>query len=323
MFPFWKRQARTENCMDRLKAIEIFAEVARGRSFTAAASRLGMAKGNVTKHVKWLEALLGAQLLSRTTKSVSLTEAGLSLLEGSQNLLDGFDAVQAAVRGAVTDSRGTLRLGTPPSFGAVHLVPLVTAFSQVQPDIQFALHLDDGRADIAGEGLDLSLRIAPSLKDTSLVALKLGSVPQLLVAAQSYLTSHGKPQTPEDLVHHDCLVHALKAPTNFWTFTGPNHVLKSAAKMKHSVRVSGSMRANFGEPLRHAALLGHGISMHPKYMVAQDIEENRLKVVLPAYQPVRLDIYAMYPSRRNVPSRVRLFLAFLQERFASNPDWQG
>ena len=323
MFPFWKRQARTENCMDRLKAIEIFAEVARGRSFTAAASRLGMAKGNVTKHVKWLESLLGAQLLSRATKSVSLTEAGLSLLEGSQNLLDGFDAVQAAVRGAVTDSRGTLRLGTPPSFGAVHLVPLVTAFSQVQPDIQFALHLDDGRADIAGEGLDLSLRIAPSLKDTSLVALKLGSVPQLLVAAQSYLTSHGKPQTPEDLVHHDCLVHALKAPTNFWTFTGPNHVSKSAAKMKHSVRVSGSMRANFGEPLRHAALLGHGISMHPKYMVAQDIEENRLKVVLPAYQPVRLDIYAMYPSRRNVPSRVRLFLAFLQERFASNPDWQG
>ena len=309
--------------MDRLKAIEIFAEVARGRSFTAAASRLGMAKGNVTKHVKWLEALLGAQLLSRTTKSVSLTEAGLSLLEGSQNLLDGFDAVQAAVRGAVTDSRGTLRLGTPPSFGAVHLVPLVTAFSQVQPDIQFALHLDDGRADIAGEGLDLSLRIAPSLKDTSLVALKLGSVPQLLVAAQSYLTSHGKPQTPEDLVHHDCLVHALKAPTNFWTFTGPNHVLKSAAKKKLSVRVSGSMRANFGEPLRHAALLGHGISMHPKYMVAQDIEENRLKIVLPAYQPVRLDIYAMYPSRRNVPSRVRLFLAFLQERFASNPDWQG
>ena len=202
-------------------------------------------------------------------------------------------------------------------------MPLVTAFSQAQPDIQFALHLDDGRADIAGEGLDLSLRIAPSLKDTSLVALKLGSVPQLLVAAQSYLTSHGKPQTPEDLVHHDCLVHALKAPTNFWTFTGPNHVSKSAAKMKHSVRVSGSMRANFGEPLRHAALLGHGISMHPKYMVAQDIEENRLKVVLPAYQPVRLDIYAMYPSRRNVPSRVRLFLAFLQERFASNPDWQG
>lgn len=300
--------------MDRLKAIEIFAEVARGRSFTAAAQRLGMAKGNVTKHVKWLEETLGAQLLARTTKSVSLTEAGLSLLEGGQQLLDSFDGVEAAVRGAVKDSKGTIRLGTPPSFGAVHLVPLVTSFSAAHPDIQFALHLDDGRVDIAREGLDLSVRIAPSLKDTSLVAQKLGSVPQLLVAAPAYLAARGKPQTPEDLVQHDCLVHALKSPTNFWTFMG--------ASGKKSVRVSGSMRSNFGEPLRHAALLGHGISMHPNYMVAQDVKENRLRIVLPAFLPTGLDIYAMYPSRRNVPGRVRLFLEFLRERFQVNPEWK-
>lgn len=300
--------------MDRLKAIEIFSEVARGRSFTAAAQRLGMAKGNVTKHVKWLEDLLGAQLLARTTKSVSLTEAGLSLLEGSQNLLDGLDALEAAVRGAVKDSKGTIRVGTPPSFGAAHLVPLITAFSAIHPDIQFALHLDDGRVDIAAEGLDLSLRIAPSLKDTSLVAQKLGSVPQLLVASQVYLAARGKPQTPDDLTRHDCLVHALKAPTNFWSFTGPYG--------KQSVRVSGSMRANFGEPLRHAALLGQGISMHPNYMVMRDIQQNRLKKLLPAYQPNGLDIYAMYPSRRNLPGRVRLFLEFLRERFQNNPDWE-
>lgn len=300
--------------MDRLKAIEIFSEVAKGRSFTGAAQRLGMAKGNVTKHVKWLEDLLGAQLLARTTKSVSLTEAGLTLLEGSQNLLDGLDALEAAVRGAVKDSKGTIRVGTPPSFGAAHLVPLVTAFSAIHPDIQFALHLDDGRVDIAAEGLDLSLRIAPSLKDTSLVAQKLGSVPQLVVASQAYLAARGKPQTPDDLTGHDCLVHALKAPTNFWSFTGPYG--------KQSVRVSGSMRANFGEPLRHAALLGQGISMHPNYMVMQDIQQNRLKKLLPAYQPNGLDIYAMYPSRRNLPGRVRLFLEFLRERFQKNPDWE-
>ena len=300
--------------MDRLKAIEIFSEVARGRSFTAAAQRLGMAKGNVTKHVKWLEDLLGAQLLARTTKSVSLTEAGLTLLEGSQNLLDGLDGLEAAVRGAVKDSKGTIRVGTPPSFGAAHLVPLVTSFSAIHPDIQFALHLDDGRVDIAAEGLDLSLRIAPSLKDTSLVAQKLGSVPQLVVASQAYLAARGKPQTPDDLTGHDCLVHALKAPTNFWSFTGPYG--------KQSVRVSGSMRANFGEPLRHAALLGQGISMHPNYMVMQDIQQNRLKKLLPAYQPNGLDIYAMYPSRRNLPGRVRLFLEFLRERFQNNPDWE-
>lgn len=300
--------------MDRLKAIEIFAEVARGRSFTAAAVRLGMAKGNVTKHVKWLEERLGAQLLTRTTKSVSLTEAGLSLLEGGQDLLDRFDAVEMAVRGAVRAPKGTIRVGTPPSFGAVHLVPLVTAFSAMHPDIQFVMHLDDGRADIAGEGLDLSLRIAPSLKDTSLVAQKLGSVPQLLVAAPSYLATRGEPQTPEALSQHDCLVNALKSPTNFWTLTGPGG--------RRSVRVSGSMRSNFGEPLRHAALLGQGISMHPNYMVTQDIQEGRLRVVLPAYRPTGLDIYAVYPSRRNMPGRVRLFLEFLRERFQATADWQ-
>ena len=301
--------------MDRLRAIEVFTEVARGRSFSAAALRLGMAKGNVTKHVKWLEESLGAQLLTRTTKSVSLTEAGLTLMESGQDLLDRFEGVEAAVRGAVRSPKGTIRVGTPPSFGAAHLVPLVTSFSAMHPDIQFAMHLDDGRADIAGEGLDLSLRIAPALKDTSLVAQKLGSVPQLLVAAAAYLAARGVPQTPEALSQHDCLINALKSPTNFWTFIGPEG--------KKSVRVSGPMRSNFGEPLRHAALLGHGISMHPNYMVMRDLRENRLQVVLPAYQPTGLDIYAVYPSRRNMPGRVRLFLEFLRERFQNTAEWQS
>jgi DNA-binding transcriptional LysR family regulator len=301
--------------MDRLRAIEIFSEVARGRSFSGAAQRLGMAKGNVTKHVAWLEELLGAQLLTRTTKSVSLTEAGLSLLEGGQDLLDRFELVGEAVRGAVKAPKGTIRIGTPPSFGAVHLAPIVTSFSANHPGIQFVLHLDDGRVDIAGEGLDLSLRIAPSLKDTSLVAQKLGSVPQLLVASRAYLAAKGEPQTLEELSNHDCLVNALKSPTNFWTFTVPGG--------KKSVRVSGTMRSNFGEPLRHAALLGHGISMHPNYMVAEDIQMHRLTVVLPAYRPTGLDVYAMYPSRRNMPGRVRLFLEFLRERFQNTAEWQA
>jgi DNA-binding transcriptional LysR family regulator len=301
--------------MDRLRAIEVFSEVAKGRSFSAAAQRLGMAKGNVTKHVAWLEKLLGAQLLARTTKSVSLTEAGLSLLECGQDLLDRFDLVRETVRSAVTDLKGLIRVGTPPSFGAVHLVPLVTSFSRMHPDIQFAMHLDDGSADIAAEGLDLSFRIAPSLKDSSLIRLKLGSVPQLLVAAPSYLANKKAPQTPEELSAHDCLVNALKSPTHFWTFTGPGG--------KKSVRVAGSMRSNFGEALRHAALLGQGISMHPNYMVAQDIQEHRLSIILPAYRPVGLDIYAMYPSRRNMPGRVRLFLEFLGERFRNTAEWQA
>jgi DNA-binding transcriptional LysR family regulator len=298
--------------MDRLRAIEIFAEVARGRSFTAAADRLGMAKGNVTKHIKWLEDSLGAQLLTRTTKSVSLTEAGLFLLEDGADLLHRFEEVESRVRGAVSAPKGLIRIGTPPSFGAAHLVPLITAFSDMHPDIKFAMHLDDGRLDIAGESLDLSLRIAPTLKDTSLVAQKLGSVPQLLVASEAYLAARGMPKSLDELLQHDCLVNALKSPTSYWTFTGPDG--------QTSIRVTGSMRANFGEPLRHAALLGHGISMHPQYMVARDIREKALIVVLPAFQPISLDIYAVYPSRHNMPGRVRLFLEFLRERFQAAGD---
>ena len=153
----------------------------------------------------------------------------------------------------------------------------------------------------------MTLRIAPALKDTSLVAVKLGSVPQVLVAAPAYLAARGHPNTLDELSGHDCLVNALKSPTNFWSFTGPGG--------RRSVRVNGSLRANFGEPLRHAALLGHGISMHPDYMVARDIRGDLLKIVLPAFTPTGLDIYAMYPSRRNMPGRVRLFLDFLQLRF--------
>lgn len=293
--------------MDRLKAIEIFTEVARGKSFTAAAERLGIAKGNVTKHIKWLEERFGAQLLTRTTKSVSLTEAGQYLLNSGQELLNNFEDLESQVRGAVSSSKGLIRIGAPPSFGAAHLMPLITTFSSLYPEITFAMHLDDGRLDLASESLDLTLRITPTLKDSSLAALKLGSVPQLLVASESYLKSRGNPKSLKDLEHHDCLINSLKSPTSHWNF--------SDAKGKYSIRVKGSMRANFGEPLRYAALHGQGISMHPQYMVARDIRERALQVVLPKFQPIGLDIFAVYPSRHNMPGRVRLFLDFLRNKF--------
>jgi DNA-binding transcriptional LysR family regulator len=139
-------------------------------------------------------------------------------------------------------------------------------------------------------------------------------VPQLLVASETYLAARGVPNSLDELLGHDCLVNALKSPTSYWVFTGPQG--------ETSIRVTGSMRANFGEPLRHAALLGLGISMHPNYMVARDIQEKRLCIVLPTYRPIGLDIYAVYSSRRNMPGRVRLFLEFLKQRFQSTAEWQ-
>jgi len=318
--------------MDKLKAIEVFIEVAQGLSFSGAAQRLGMARGNVTKHVAWLEQTLGVQLLTRTTKSVSLTESGLSLLENGRELLDRVESIDAAVRQSVKEPKGMLRLGAPPSFGAFHLVPIITAFSAAHPDIQVVLYLDDGRTDLVAEGLDMSVRIATSLKDTTQIAQRLAVVPQLLVASPEYLKRRGAPQTIADLADHECMVHALKSPTNIWTFVGENKhsaqpKTESSAGQppmarKTTVRVRGTIRANYGDPLRHAALLGHGISMHPTYMVMEDILEGRLVNVLPQFHPVGVDIYAVFPSRKNLPVRVRTFLDFLRQWFAAE-DWHA
>jgi DNA-binding transcriptional LysR family regulator len=306
--------------MDKLKAIEVFIEVAQGLSFSGAAQRLGMAKGNVTKHIAWLEQTLGVQLLTRTTKSVSLTESGLSLLENGRELLDRVDSIDAAVRQSVKEPKGMLRLGAPPSFGAFHLVPIITAFSSAHPDIQVVLYLDDGRTDLVAEGLDMSVRIATSLRDTSQVAQRLAVVPQLLVASPDYLRRRGTPKTIADLAKHECMVHALKSPTNIWTFMGDAQGAEVSGKT--TVRVHGTIRANYGDPLRHAAMLGHGISMHPTYMVMQDIQEGRLVSVLPQFRPVGVDIYAVFPSRKNMPVRVRTFLDFLRQWFAA-ADWHA
>lgn len=299
--------------MDRLRCIEVFLQVAGGRSFSGAARHLGMSKGNVTKHVAWLERALGARLLARTTKSVSLTEAGLTFLENGRDLLSRLEEIEASVRLSVSEPRGVIRVGSPPSFGSYHLVPVVAAFTAQHPDIQVALCLDDGAANLVEEGLDLSVRICASLKDAGFIAQTLARVPQVLVASRSYLSASGTPTEVADLARHNCLVHSIKAPTSIWSFNGP--------RGKVSVRVRGSMRSNFGDALRYAAILGHGISMHPTYMVADDLASGKIELVLPEFEPTGLDIYAVFPSRRNLPVRVSTFLRFLRDWFSRPPDW--
>jgi DNA-binding transcriptional LysR family regulator len=299
--------------MDKLRSIRVFIEVARGLSFSAAAQRMGMARGTVSKHVAWLEQSLGTRLLTRTTKSVALTEAGLSLLEYGPDLLERVESVDAAVLSYAQGPKGVLRVGTPPAFGAVHLTPVATAFSEQHRDIQIELYFDDGRSDLVMEGLDVSIRIAASLKDTSQVAYLLAATPQLLVASPSYLEQYGMPHSIADLVHHNCMVHILMSPTSLWTFDGPDG--------KISVKVNGNIRSNFGESLRQATLLGHGIALNPTYMVADDLREGRLEVLLPQYRPVALNIYAVIQGRKHLPLRVRLFLIFLIAHFRS-PSWE-
>jgi DNA-binding transcriptional LysR family regulator len=299
--------------MDRLRCLEIFAEVARGGSFTAAAQRFAISRSAVSKHVAWLEQTLGAQLLVRTTKEVGLTGPGQRLLDSSLQLLERFEEMQAEVRDAVDTPRGVIRIGTPPSFGVHHLLPLVLRFTALHPDIQITIDADDGRASLVAERLDMSIRNAPALDDASYVAQSLLKAPQVLVAAPAYLQRAPPLSSVHDLAHHDCLVHTLKSPTAYWRFATPQG--------ENAVRVRGALRSNLGEALHHAALAGRGLAIHPTYMVAADLLAGRLVNVLPQTPPLGLDIHVIYPARSNLPKRVRAFLDHLRDWARSPPDW--
>jgi len=299
--------------VDRLRCIEVFVEVARDGSFTGAARRLGISKATTTKHVAWLERSLGVKLLNRTTKDVGLTEAGAHALSQGQLLLDRFEEIGAGARELVEKPRGIVRVGTPPSFGTHHLLPLVVGFTERYPEIRIMLQLDDGSANLITQGLDLSLRIGPAPEDAGHIAVPLTKAPQVLVASEGYLRAHGVPKTPADLARHNCLVHALKSPTSIWRFSG--------AAGEVSVRVQGTVSSNFGEALKQAALLGHGISMHPYYMVSDDLKAKRLVGVLPDYEPLELEIYMVYPTREHLPARTRRFMDYLKRWAKTPPDW--
>ena len=299
--------------MDRLRCLEIFAEVARGGSFTAAAARFSISRSAVSKHVAFLEQTLGARLLARTTKEVGLTDAGQRLLDGSLQLLERFEEIQSEVRDAVDTPRGVIRVGTPPSFGVHQLLPLVLRFTERNPDIQITLQTDDGRASLVADRLDLSVRIAPALDDASYVAQSLLKAPQVLVAAPAYLRRFGTPTSLAELARRECLVHTLKSPTANWRFSTPAG--------EKAVRVRGALCSNLGEALQHAALAGRGLAIHPTYMVAADLAAGRLVNVLPETPPTGLDIYVIYPARNNLPRRVRAFLDHLRAWARVPPDW--
>lgn len=298
--------------MDRLRCLQIFAEVARCRSFVRAAWQLSVSKGTVTKHVAWLETSMGSQLLNRNSKQVTLTESGSRVLEAAQDLLDRYEAVEAEVRDSVQLPRGTIRVGTPPAFGIHHLAPVVTRFTERYPDIEVTVVLDDGRTDLLAEALDLSIRISPQLEDAAYIAYPLMKAPQVLVAAPSYLSRAGIPKTVKDLQRHNCLVHTIKSSGGYWRFAGDP---------PEDVRVRGTLRSNIGEALKQAALLGGGIAVHPYYMVSEELRSGALQVVLPDRTPEELDINVVFSTRRNMPTRVRALLEFLKEWAQHPPEW--
>ncbi|ARP88882.1 transcriptional regulator [Bordetella genomosp. 9] len=300
--------------MDLLECMEVFQEVGKSLSFSKAAESRASSRSSVTKKIAWLEGYFGVQLFNRNTKHVSLTESGRLLLENADALALATRNLKELVQGPVRNPSGRIRMGTPPSFGAVHLAPAIENFLNRYPAIRVSLLLDDGRSDLIAENLDLSVRIAPRLKDTNQIAYRITVVPQVIVATRAYLKAHGVPKTPKDLENHNCLIHSLKAPTGMWVFTDKRNNTQV-------VQVSGTFNSNLGESILHLAKLGHGISMHPRYMVENDLRAGVLEVLMPEYRPEGLDIYAIVQSKRHLPYKVRLFVDHLRKWF-KDAEWQ-
>lgn len=299
--------------MDKLNSMKTFVEVVNSEGFTAAASRIGLSRAQVSKSVMQLEAHLGARLLNRTTRRISLTEIGRIYYERCKEILHEIEEVEGLAGEQSEQPRGTLTLAAPNSFGVLHLGPVISSYIRQYPDVRVSLSLNDRFIDVVSEGFDLAIRIA-ELEDSSLIARKIAPCRRVLVASPDYLEQHGAPKVPQDLAIHHCLVYSNDLTVGSWTLNGVNG--------PESVRVNGPMCADNGDVLKDAAVDGLGVALLPTFIVGPDLGAGRLVQVLRDYCPDTISVYAVFPSRRYVSAKVRTFVNYLAESFGDRPEWE-
>lgn len=294
--------------MDRFSEIRAFITVAEQGSFAAAADRLDLSRAMVTKLVSALEARLGVRLMHRTTRRLSLTEAGETYLAQGGALLAELEELDALLSQGASKASGRLRVTAPVSFGMRFLGRAIAGFQRLHPQVEVELSLNDRKVDLVEEGFDLAIRVS-NLADSTLIARPLAKVRDRLCAAPDYLLRHGVPQHPDELAGHDCLIYTLISQPTLWEYQGPDG---SAGR----VRVKGSLRANNGDILTDAAIQGLGITRQPEFLLQQALASGQLQTILDDYHWVCLDVSAVYPVRRHVPGKVRVFVDYLVEFFA-------
>ncbi|MDP6343453.1 MAG: LysR family transcriptional regulator [Alphaproteobacteria bacterium] len=300
--------------MEHLGEMAVFAKVVEHRSFTAAAGSLGMSKSAVSKQVSRLEDRLGARLLNRTTRKLSLTEVGEAFYERCARIVEEAAAAEEEVGNLAAAPRGRLRVNASMTFGTMHLGPAIADFLDSYPEIEIDMVLDDRFTDLVEEGFDVAVRIA-SLTDSSLIARRIAPSRAVICAAPGYLERHGRPERPEDLRRHNCFGYLYRASGPEWTLEGPDGPM--------AVPVRGNLRANNGEVLREMAVAGAGIVASPSFIVGDALREGRLVELLTEYVPQTHAIYAVYPHRRHLMPKVRAFVDFLVERFGPEPYWDA
>lgn len=301
--------------MENLAGMAVFARVAEAKSFSEAARRLGVSKSAVSKQVANLERSLKARLLNRTTRRLSLTEVGAAFYEHCARMLAEAEAAELAVSRLYAEPRGMLRVTSPAAFGHLHVAPAIPDFIARYPDVSVQIVMNDRTVDLVEEGYDVAIRMTRD-KAPNVVARRLAPVRWAVCAAPAYLKKHGAPRTPQDLARHNCLFYSFLESSAEWRFSS------DAGEM--AVRVAGNFTVNNSEALREGVLQGLGIALLPTFTVGGDLREKRLRQVLADYRPHGTfgdEVYAVYLPTRYLSPKVRAFVDFFVERFASEPYW--
>jgi DNA-binding transcriptional LysR family regulator len=291
-------------------AMLVFAEVVATGSFTEAARRLSLSKASVSREVARLERRLGAQLLRRTTRSMSLTEIGEAFYAGCQRVAEEAEQAERSVGELQAEPRGEIRLATSVSLGQIQIAPRLPAFLARHPKVRLRVDLTDRMVDLVSEKFDVAVRISGRLADATLVQRRLCPIRFVVCAAPGYLKRRGMPREPAQLERHNCL--GIAAP--------PWRLMLSRGR---AVRLQGDLHIDNGDALRRVALLGHGIVCLPTYLVGEDLLAGRLDRILPEKLVLEASAFAIYPQSRHPSPKVRALVDYLAEALGPEPEWDG
>ena len=294
--------------MDHLTALKVFRTAAGIGSFAGAARQMGLSAAAVSKNIAELEAHLKVRLINRTTRSMSLTEAGTAYHERLSRILDALAEADAALAPMGASPSGVLRVSAPLTFALTCISPDIPAFMNRYPNLRLELNLQDSRTDLIGEGYDLAIRGSDRLEDSSLVARELMTMAHVLCGAPGYFSTAGRPAAPEDLKAHECVQFTLSGHANKWTFT--------RAGRSVAVPIDGRYKVSSSIAVRDAVLAGFGVSLIPRIYVEEELASGRLQAVLEDWEADRTPVYAVYPSR-HLAAKTRAFVDFLVERFSA------
>lgn len=296
--------------MDVLQAMKTFTAVVEAGSFVGAMDATGLSKPAVSRHVGELEAHLGARLLQRTTRRLSLTSEGQTYYQRCKEVLQAVQEAEAEVGASSLQAQGRLRIGAPQTFGALYLAALWGRFAAQNPQVTLEIVLSDRVVDLVEEGYDLVVRIA-RLPDSSLVSRALARTRIVLCASPTYLAQHGTPVHPHELASHDVVSYSYWSAGDVWSFSGPQGEV--------TVRTQARIHANNGDTCRAAALAHQGIILQPDFLVYADLRSGALVELMPDYRAAELGIFAVYPTRKQLPLKVRRLVDFLVQALQAPP----